>query len=131
MSRPCDYNMFTTKYLQEKLKNQLHQIRDDEKTENELFDESISCTDEVIKSGDEPSPINKQRWPTTPIMVNDREYMYEIPVEEDDYSVYQRETWINRIKKMILEEKTNPKCRAKPTQDSKSETIHVNPFPRM
>jgi len=119
-----------TKYLQEQLKRQLHPSRDGEKTENELFDEkSISCTDEVIQSEDEP--IDKQRWPTTPIMVNDREYMYEIPVEEDDYSVYQRETWINRIKKIILEEKTNPKCLAKPTRDSKSETAHANPFPRM
>ena len=41
-------------------------------------------------------------WPTTTIMINDRSYPYEIPVEGDDHSVLQGKKWVNRTKKITM-----------------------------
>ena len=52
---------------------------------------------EISNLDDEPV------WPKTQIVVNGRECDYELPVEDDDHSVFHRKKWIQRLKKIAID----------------------------
>jgi hypothetical protein len=82
--------------------------------ENNLYRKNVTWADVAIngvpleKSFEYEDTISQLKessvsvWPEESIIMNGRDYQYELPVEDDDYSLYEGGRWMNRMKKITL-----------------------------
>ena len=106
-----DSNMFTFEESDGHLQP-LH-YRDLGKKDGTLYDKRVTWADVAINGvplektfvyENEISNLDDEPvWPTEKIVVNGRDYDYELPVEDDDHSVFHRKKWIQRLKKIAFD----------------------------
>jgi hypothetical protein len=103
-----DSNMFTFEEQDGHLQP-LH-YRDLGEKNGTLYDKRVSWVDvavngvPLVKTYENEIPNHDESmWPKTQIVVNGRDYDYELPVEDDDYSVFHRKKWVQRLKKIAFD----------------------------
>ena len=81
------------------------------------YEMSISDLEEKMDFAD------KEKWPHDEIVVNGRECHYEVPVEDDDYEIFQEKKWLNRLKKITVDPMNLPSAK----RSKKKKNYEVKP----